>query len=423
MASFVIRLAAIASLNLKSDETPLKFTMIGFSMKIAFSLVKNTLRGGGIEKYTLELGSRLVQRGHDVTVFSMKHYGNVETKIAGMRVVSLPSIKHSSLEKISTGAMAALHLALSSEEFDIVHFHSIAAGAFGRMLKNRACKTVLQMHGIEWQRSRWNMLGTNMLKALEWISLKSHDAYTAVSQTQCSYYRNAMGLNMTYIPTGAEVFEPCNAHEILDLNIKPGNYVLFASRLVREKGAHYLIEAFRRVQTECKLVIAGDANGEEAYKNELRQLAGADPRIIFPGFVEGRKLKELFSNSALYVQPSEMEGLSIALLEAMSYGNCCLVSDIPENREAIADCGVSFQNANTKDLRVKLTELLNAPDIRHSLGQRARCRVKDHFSWDAIASNFEELYRNLLVSRPSVQRYSAMESGALISAHAGTKNP
>jgi len=366
-------------------------------LKIAFLVVKNIARGGGIEKYTLELGRRLAGRGHEVTIYSMRHYGEVANGFLGMRVISVPCIGHSALEKLSTSASAAGHLLFKGGKYDVIHCHSVAAGAFAPFLRLKGYKCILQMHGIEWQRNRWNFVGKKILKFLEWVSLVGNHAYTAVSNTQCDYYKDQHGLSMRYIPTGAEIKPHHEAREILKMGLEPGRYILFASRLVREKGAHFLIPAFQQMDmTDYKLVIAGDAKGEENYKQELQALAGDDTRILFPGFVEGQILQELFSNAVVYVQPSEIEGLSIALLEAMSYGNCCLVSDIPENMEAIGEAGFTFQNKNVADLRSELNRLLASKTLRCSVGDKARSRVKEFYNWDKIANEFEEVYRSLV---------------------------
>ncbi len=364
-------------------------------LRIAFLVVKNIARGGGIEKYTLELGRRLVGRGHEVTVYSMGHYGDAPREYDGMRIIAVPCIKHSALEKLSTAASAALHLLFKGGMYDVIHCHSVAAGAFAPFLRLRGYKCLLQMHGIEWQRNRWNAIGKGMLKFLERISLIGNQAHTAVSNTQCNFFKETHGIDMCYIPTGAEIKPHHDAHEILKMGLEPQKYVLFASRLVQEKGAQYLIPAFRKIDTDYKLVIAGDAKGEEAYKEQLKSLAGDDPRIIFPGFVEGRALQELFSNAAVYVQPSEIEGLSIALLEAMSFGNCCLVSNIPENMEAIGDAGFTYQNKSVDDLRDKLTALLDSCGMRSSVGTKACERVRMDYNWDQIALDFEDMYLKL----------------------------
>jgi len=365
-------------------------------LRIAFLVVKNIARGGGIEKYTQELGRRLIAHGHEVTVYSMGHYGEAASQFQGMRVISVPCVKHSALEKLSASTTAAMQIIAKGGEYDILHCHSVAAGAFAPFLRLKGYRCILQMHGIEWQRNRWNFVGKNVLKLLERVSLMGSHAHTAVSNTQCDYYKETHGIPMRYIPTGAEIKPHHEALEILSMGLEPRRYILFASRLVREKGAHYLIAAFRQMATDYKLVIAGDAKGEEVYKQELQTLAGNDPRILFPGFVEGRALQELFSNAAVYVQPSEIEGLSIALLEAMSYGNCCLVSDIPENREAIGDAGFTFQNTNVDDLREKLVKLLDSEKLRNSVGDKARLRVKECYNWDNITAEFEDMYLSLV---------------------------
>jgi glycosyltransferase involved in cell wall biosynthesis len=361
-------------------------------MNIAFLVVKNIARGGGIEKYTLELGRRLVKRGHKVTVYSMKHYGDVPSEYAGMRVIGLPCIKKAALEKLTMSASAALHLCFMRQKYDVVHCHSVAAAAYGFLMRLYGYKCVLQMHGIEWQRTRWSNFGKNFLKLLEALSVKGCQNHTAVSNTQCEHYRNNYGIDMRYIPTGAEVKAYRPVQEISSWGLQNGRYILFASRLVREKGAHYLIPAFKQINTEFNLVIAGDAKGEEEYKKELQDLADGDARILFPGFVEGRALEELFSNAAIYVQPSVIEGLSIALLEAMSYGNCCLVSDIPENQEAIGGCGFTFKSENILDLRDKMQILIADPALRSSVAEQARQRVAELYNWDMITEAFEEFY-------------------------------
>ena len=364
-------------------------------MKIAFLVVKNINRGGGIEKYTLELGSRLVARGHDVTVYSMKHYGNVPPMVNGMRIVPVPTIRHRALEKIVAGGTGAFK-ALALPNDTIMHFHATGPGLFAWMSRLRGRKCVLQLHGVDWQRSRWGGGLSLALKVIERAAIRQPHVRTTVSESQCRFFSERYGVDVVYIPTGSDIKPHVEAVEILKWGLQPRRYVLFASRLVREKGAHYLIPAFRRLPTDYHLVVAGDAQGEEEYKKDLRELAGDDPRILFPGFVEGRPLEELFSNAAVYVQPSDVEGLSIALLEAMSYGLCCLVSDIPENLEALGGCGARFRNGDIDDLARQLGPLLTGPSASGALGEQARERVRKHYSWDLVTDRFEDLYRGLI---------------------------
>jgi len=364
-------------------------------MNIAYVVVKHIARGGGIEKYTDELGARMVARGHRVRVYSMGHYGPALSSHHGMEVVTVPCLPLPSCEKLSAGILATLHASVSSWP-DVIHLHSVGPGAFGWLPRVCHKPAVVQFHGLEWKRSRWGRTGVQVLQALERMSVKTNRHYTAVSKVQCDYFRETYGIETVYIPGGAEVKTPPPAQELYALGLEPKRYVLFASRLVHEKGAHDLITAFRQLATTDKLVIAGDAPGAEVYQRTLRALAGDDNRILFPGFVEGRLLAELFSHARVYVQPSTIEGLSIALLEALSYGACCLVSDIPENIEAIDTHGVVFRTGDCADLTAKLRWLLAMDDQEARFKANAIAHASTHYSWDHIADQFEHYYQMML---------------------------
>ncbi|HEY3418198.1 MAG TPA: glycosyltransferase family 4 protein [Armatimonadota bacterium] len=364
-------------------------------MNIAFLVVKHIARGGGIEKYTEELGSRLVQRGHAVRVYSMHHYGDVPRVYHGMRIIPVPCLPLPQLEKLSSSAFAIAHASLSRWA-DVVHLHHVGPGAFAWFAHLLRKPTLIQYHGLEWKRSRWGKLGSVVLKGLERWSFVVNRHFTAVSEEQCRYFKEQYGVDVRYIPCGTAVQSPTPPQEIHRLGLQPKRYILFASRLVREKGAQYLVPAFRRLDTDCKLVIAGDVPGADDYKQELVNLAGGDPRIIFPGYVEGRLRDELYSHALVYVQPSEIEGLSIALLEAMSYGLCCLVSDIPENLEAIAGHGVTFHNADVADLSRRLQQLLTTEGLPDIIAANATEHIRRQYSWDRITNEFEACYQTLV---------------------------
>ena len=364
-------------------------------MRIAFLAVKNIMRGGGIEKYTSELGSRLVQRGHDVTVYTTRHYGDVPDGYLGMRIIGVPSLARPCMQKLSASAAAAVN-SIWRKKYDIVHFHSFAPGAFAWLPRLRGSKCVLQLHSLEWKRKRWGAVGYSVVRILERLALSQSHVYTAVSQTQCDFYRTHRGIHMQYIPTAADVKPKTEPRELYRLGLEPNAYVLFACRLVPEKGAHYLVSAFRRLKTDMKLVIAGDVQGASDYKQRLFELAQGDPRILFPGFVEGRLMEELFSHCYLYAQPSEVEGLSLSILEAMSYGHCCLVSDIPENLEAIGDAGIHFASRDVGDLENHLRRLLDHPEEVAAVNAGAKDRIRQHYSWGSISEQMEKLYLSVL---------------------------
>lgn len=360
-------------------------------MNIHFLVVKDLFRGGGIETYTREVGRRLAERGHSVTVYSTRGQQDGPADWNGMHIVWLPRVRPYWAEKTG-GALEAACTEMFARHPDIIHLHSVAAGAMAPLLHFKGAPCVLQMHGIEWMRTRWGAFARSVLKKMEETSVASADAMTAVSQEQCEYFRDEYGKDCRYIPTAADVKEPASPRLISELGLHSHEYILFAARLVPEKGAHHLIRAFRHLAPECPLVIAGDGPEGSAYSQELRDLAAGDPHIRFTGHVQGRLLEELFSNAALFVQPSELEGLSIGLLEAMSYGLPCLASDIRANKEVIGNAGLTFRNKDVTDLERALSWSIGHDGDCRACGTKARQRVASLFSWNHVVDELEGLY-------------------------------
>ena len=371
-------------------------------MNIHFLLAKDFFRGGGIETYTREVGRRLVERGHKVTVYSTRGTGVCPGEFEGMQLIWLPRIKPYWAEKCS-GALFAAWQAMQQETPDVMHLHSVVAGSLAPLLRLKGTTCVLQMHGIEWMRSRWGGIAKTLLRAMERASMSCADAITAVSRTQCDHYHDAYGTHCEFIPTAADVKELATADLITKMGLQSGKYILFAARLVPEKGVHHLIRAFREVATDLPLIIAGEAPATGAYEQELRRLAEGDSRIRFIGRVHGRLLEELFSNAFLFTQPSELEGLSIGLIEAMSYGLPCLASDIPENLEVVSDCGILFRNRDVTDLASQLRWVLANRDAALTLAARGRERVQQFFSWERVVDQLEALYQSATVAHEATE--------------------
>ena len=212
----------------------------------------------GAFQQEVQAGRRLAARGHEVTVYSTRGEGYCPDEWEGMRVIWLPRVNPHWAEK-SCGALMATWLALKEETPDVIHLHSVVAGTMAPVLRFKGAPCVVQMHGVEWMRSRWGFAAKSLLKGMERASLASADAITAVSNTQCEYFQRQYGASCEYIPTAADIKVFARANLILDLGLRPGGYILFAARLVAEKGAHHLIEAFRALSTQCNLVIAGEA--------------------------------------------------------------------------------------------------------------------------------------------------------------------
>jgi len=351
--------------------------------------------GGGIEKFTEEVGSRLAEYGHEITIYTMRHYGARDGIYKGMRIKTVPTLKSKSFEKIVASFMATMMHCIE-EKSDIVHFHAFGPSMFCFIPRFCRRRVIVQGHGIEWKRSRWGKLGRLFLKLSEIPSIEFCHVLTIASKVQQNYIREKYGRESICIPSGVNPPIIEKPDLIKQYGLYGKDYIFFAARLVEEKGAHYLIEAYKRLKNDFKLVIAGDAEYEEKYKSKLYGLANGNKNIIFTGFVTGKMLRELFSNCYLFVHPSEIEGLSMSLLEAMSYGNCCLTSDIDENRETIQEYGYIFAKKNIDSLTDMLERLILDPSLVESKKLGVSEYVLRNYSWDSIASKFEKLYRNSL---------------------------
>jgi glycosyltransferase involved in cell wall biosynthesis len=217
-----------------------------------------------------------------------------------------------------------------------------------------------------------------------------------VSKVQKKYYEDRFNRDVVYIPNGVSPVTYRAPEWILEKGLEPNRYILFAARLVEEKGAHFLIRAFKGLDTKIKLVIAGDAAHAEKYKALLGKESADDPRILFTGFITGPPLEELFSNAYLFCLPSTIEGLPVALLEAMNYGNCCVSSDIPENLEAIENHGYTFRNRDAADLHRVLSDLVAHPEKVEAKKKAAKAHVEKNYSWDRVTDQMEALYASVI---------------------------
>jgi glycosyltransferase involved in cell wall biosynthesis len=373
-------------------------------LKIAHIVLKTIPFGGGVEKYVEEIGPRLVQMGHEVIVYTMSHYGHPPAEYKGMKIKPIRAIGTKSAEKITSSLLATLDLCLR-EKADIVHYHAFT-NQVPFLPKFWGIPVVVQGHGIEWKRSRWNWLGKGTLLLSEKICVYSADRLTVVSQTQREYLMEKYEKESVYIPTGVNPPIRRKALEITrDWKLGERDYILSAGRLVPEKGLHYLIQAFRALNSRMKLVIAGSSLHEKAYEDNLRRLAGDDPRILFTGHVTGMKFEELMSNAYAFVLPSELEGLPTVLLEAMSYGNCCIASDILENREALRDQGLTFISRSTGDLKAQLEKVSADPELASRYRKLSAEGILASHDWDRIAEQFHSFYQTL---RPDLSPKKAL---------------
>lgn len=362
-------------------------------MRIAMIGVKGLPHPGGIEHVVTQVGSRLAQRGHQVTVFVRPHYTPRDShEYLGMRLVNLPSVPTKHLDAITHGSLCALSTLFKPH--DVVHIHSIGLAGLCLLPKITGQAVVVQSHGLDWQRDKWGPVARGFLRASDIATVKWPDATVVVSRKLKDYYEARFHRRVHYIPNGADEGERLAPDAIRGLGLRGRDYILFASRLVPEKGCHLLIDAFEQVAPHgMRLVIAGDENYANGYTTELKRRASAS--VQFLGFVTGRRFQELMGNAYLYVQPSLIEGLSTALLNAMSYGNCVLVSDIEENLEVIQDAGYHFRSSDAEHLAEQLSWLLCHPDAVGGMRGKAKAHVRAHYNWDRVTDQYEALYSSL----------------------------
>lgn len=362
-------------------------------MKIAMLGAKAVPAIGGIAGYIEEVGSRLALRGHEVTVYCRPHYCDGDAgDYLGMSRVLTPGLRGKHLDAPTHTLTAALHALRGG--FDILHIHGAAPGMVAPLLQlDPANRTVLTIHGLDWAGTKWGPAASHLMYAAARTAVAAADRVTAVSRWVQDECDTRLHCQADFIPTGANLGQLTPPSELLNLGLERGKYVFCASRLVPEKGVHYLAEAFGQLNTDMKLVIAGSCPYEDPYVNRLQQLAGDN--VVFTGYVKGRLLAELYSNCYLYVQPSEMEGLPLSVLEALGYGRCVLASDIPQNKEALGPCGYTFATRDSEDLGEQLAFLLDRPDLVENQFAIARDYIRRERDWETTTDSFEALYSHL----------------------------
>jgi glycosyltransferase involved in cell wall biosynthesis len=283
------------------------------------------------------------------------------------------------------------------KDFDILHIHGLAPGFVTPMLRGLSRKRiVLTVHACDWQGSKWGWGARQCMKQAVGIALGLSHRVTVVSRGLEQLMREN-GHDALYTPPGVRVPEIVPPMEILDRGIEPRRYVLCVSRLMPEKGIHYAIDAFKRLQTDFQLVIAGDCPYRSEYADRLKN--EASDQVRFVGYATGRLLEELYSNAYLYLQPSDLEGLSLAILEALSYGRPVLASDIPQNIEGLGGNGHVFRAGDVEDLTRQLGRLLSNPDAVRGESTRARDYVTREFNWERTADTIEDAYASCLTER------------------------
>lgn len=372
-------------------------------------------REGGIEIVVEELAVRMAAQGHRVDVYNRyghhvsgkkydQEYGWKGRKYyKGVRVYIVPTFHASSLNAIVYSFFATIRALLG--RYDVLHYHAEGPCAMLWLPRLFHRKIVVTIHGLDWQRAKWGNFASFVIRFGEKMAARYADEVIVLSENVRQYFADTYHRQVTYIPNGItrpRLREPELIAEKYGLT-KDG-YFLFLGRIVPEKGLHYLIEAFAETDTDKKLVIAGGNSQAVEYMERIHHMAKQDRRVVMTDFVQGQLLEELYSNAYAFVLPSDVEGMALSLLEAMSYGNCCLVSDICENTEVVEDKALVFHKSDVADLREKLTYMLEHPEIVHARAAESADFICGKYNWDDVVDETVRLYHRCRENRkPKIQ--------------------
>jgi len=362
----------------------------------------------GIETYYEEVGKRLVEMGHDVTVYCRSYFTPARPTYEGMRLVRLPTFRSKHLETFVHTWLSTVHVMFSG--CDIVHYHAQGPALFSFFPRLVGMKTVVTVQGQDWQRKKWGRFASFTLRLGEVASARLPNCTMVVSQTLQRHYQTAYGVGTTYVPNGSTIRKRVAPSQMPEWGLEPDNYILFLGRFSPEKNCHLLIEAYEKLHTSAKLVLAGGSSYTSAYVDQLRK--HQSEQVVFLDWVHGAALDELLTNAALFVLPSDLEGLSLALLDAMGAAVCVLTSNIPENREVIDGTGFTFQPGDATDLARMLRFLLSDPRARSVAGRNAQARVRERYLWPQIAAEIGHSYVELTDRTTALEAYSPEEATA-----------
>lgn len=356
-------------------------------------------REGGVEIVVEELSTRMAARGNAVTCYNRKghHVSGREfdrqtlSEYKGVRLKDVITIDKKGLAAMTSSFFAAIKAAVG--KYDVVHFHAEGPCAMIWIPKLFGKRLVCTIHGLDHKREKWTGFAKKYILFGEKMAVRFADEIIVLSRGVQEYFEKTYGRKTVFIPNGVTMPENKNADLITSqFDLHKDDYILFLGRIVPEKGLRYLVEAFRKVNTDKKLVIAGGSSDTQEFWNELKEMAQDDERIVFTGFVQGQMLEELYSNAYVYTLPSDLEGMPLSLLEAMSYGNCCLVSDIAECAEVVEDKAVTFAKADVGDLKKKMQWLCDDSEAVLRYKNEAADFICGKYNWDKIVDRTLELY-------------------------------
>lgn len=376
-------------------------------MRIAFIGQKGIpAKSGGIEKHVERLATRMAKEGHEVFAYVRPHYTDPKLKAwKGVHLIHLPSLHSKNLDAISHTFLSTMHALFSG--YDIIHYHGIGPSSLLFLPKwlLRKTRVISTFHCQDYFHKKWSWFARSYLHFGEYIACRIPDRTIVVSRELQQYVRRRYRRLADCIPNGAEAGRTENASFLSTVGLREKRYVLSVGRLVGHKGVHYLIKAFSELEdtnslpNNMKLVIVGASAATPEYEKYLRLMADGRDNILFLGERFGMELEQLFSHAAVFVQPSEAEGASLALLEAMGHGVPTIASNIRANADIVGNAGLIFENKNVAHLREKLAYFLNRPEEAIVFGERGERLVRAKYSWDALAERTLSLYGEVISAR------------------------
>lgn len=370
-------------------------------MKIAFIGSRGIpARYSGFETFYEQLGVRLAARGHAVTVYNRAHFiRDVKGEFRGVRLVTLPSINTKHLDTLTHTALSSLHAL--TQGYDICYFSIVGNSPLVWIPRLAGARTLLNVDGEDWAREKWGPFARWYQLQCERIATKTAQVIVADARGIEERYRTKYATPSVFVPYGANVARNEGTAALDKWGLRSRDYLFYVGRFVPENAIDVLIEAFRGLKTDHKLVLVGDAPFAEDYKARLRALAAGDPRIVFTGYAFGEDYAQLSSHALLYVQPSGIDGTRPALLDQMGFGNCVVVRDSKVNLEVIEDAGVRFDRTRpVEGLRETLASLLADPARVEALRPLARRRIETYYNWAWITEFHEDLFARLIRREP-----------------------
>jgi len=359
----------------------------------------------GFETFAEELGARLAARGHQVTVYCRSHHVSPQlhnTLYKGVRLVVLPTLRHKYLDTAIHTFLSTLHAL--RQKFDVVLICSSANSPFALIPRLACSKVVINVDGIDRLRGKWNILGRLYYRLGEFLATKFAHEIVSDARSIQDYYWREYGQSSVMIDYGASI-EPVETREALDrFGVVPREYFLYVCRLEPENNVDLVIRAFRQLETDKQLVIVGDAPYSEDYKQYLRELAAGDGRIIFTGYVYGQGYKEFQSHAFAYIMAMEVGGTHPSLLDALGSGNCVIANGAPENIEVVNDAGLIYRKNDINDLVRLLRLVLADPILVEQYRQKAKERIRQSYSWEAVTEAYETLFRRVLAKTNEPQK-------------------